>query len=430
MIMNLVAISINHRTASVEKREAVHLGSEEIKKYLDDLKLLYFKEGFILSTCNRTEIFGITNDYFPSYTELENFLIERKKVDGLSDENFQKYFSCSALNHLFNIVSGIDSQITGDNQIFGQTKESFQIAEDKDCVGFLMKRVFDAAIHVGKRVKTETEISDGASNASYAAIQIVEKIFASLQKKSALIIGAGETAELAAKHLHDKGIGKIAITNRTIKKAEILADKLHGRIIHFSQFKEFLHEFDIIISATAAEETILSFSEISSMMKKRNYETTAIMDLAVPRDIDAKVKSIENIFYHDVDSLSKIVEKSLNKRKSEIPKAQAIIQEELVNFYNWYNSLEVAPTIKSLREYYESIRSEEVGKFINKFSEPDKEKVEMVTKKIINKLLHHPTMELKKASAGSTASTEVASRIALIREIFGIDASIKNGRNE
>lgn len=428
--MNLVAISINHRTASVDKREAVHLSSEEIKNYLDDLKRLFFKEGFILSTCNRTEIFGISNEYFPSYAELEKFLIERKKVNGLSDENFQKYFSCSALNHLFNIVSGIDSQITGDNQIFGQTKQSFQIAEEKGLAGFLLKRVFDAAIHVGKRVKTETEISDGASNVSYAAIQIVEKIFASLQKKNALIIGAGETAELAAKNLHDKGIGKIAITNRTIEKAEMLAAKLHGRIIHFSQFKEFLHEFDIIISATSAEETILSFEEISTMMKKRNYETTAIMDLAIPRDIDSKVKSIENIFYHDVDSLSKIVEKSLSKRKAEIPKVQSIIQEELVNFYNWYNSLEVAPTIKSLRDYFESIRSDEVGKFINKFSDADKEKVEMVTKRIINKLLHNPTMELRKASAGSTASTEAAGRIALIREIFGIDASNENGRNE
>lgn len=427
--MNLVAISINHRTAPVELREAVHLNLNEIKNYLDELKQNYFKECFILSTCNRTEIFGLSSDYFPSYTELENFLIERKNVSGLTDDHFQKYFSCSALNHLFNIVAGIDSQITGDNQIFGQTKESFQIAEERGTSGFLLKRVFDSAIHLGKRVKTETEISDGASNVSYAAIQIVEKIFASLQKKSALIIGAGETAELAAKHLHDKGIGKIAITNRTIEKAEALAAKLHGGIIHFTQFKEFLHEFDIIISATSSDKSLLSFEEISSMMKKRNYNTTVIMDLAVPRDVDPKVKSIENIFYHDVDSLSKIVEKSLSKRKSEIPKVQNIIQEELMNFYNWYNSLEVAPTIKSLRDRFEAIRSDEVNKFINKFSNDDKEKLEMVTKRIINKILHQPTVELRKASSSSTTSTEV-NKIALIREIFGIDNSNKNGKEE
>ncbi len=428
--MNLVAISVNHRTAPVGLREAVHLNPEEIKKYLDDLKHLYFKEGFILSTCNRTEIFGLSNDYFPSYTELEKFLLDRKKIAGLTDENFQKYFSCSAVNHLFNIVAGIDSQITGDNQIFGQTKESFQIAEEKGVAGFLLKRLFDAAIHVGKRVKSETEISDGASNVSYAAIQIVGKIFASLQKKSALIIGAGETAELAAKHLHDKGIGKIAITNRTIEKAEMLAAKLHGRIIHFDQFKEFLHEFDIIISATSSEQPIVAYEEIASVMKKRNYETTAIMDLAVPRDVDPKVKSIENIFYHDVDSLSKIVEQSLSKRKGEIPKVQTIIQEELINFYNWYNSLEVAPTIKSLRDHFEEIRSDEVGKMINKFSDADKEKIDMITKKIINKILHQPTVELRKASSGTTASIEATSKIALIREIFGIDNKNNDGKDE
>ena len=175
--MNLLAISINHHTAPVALREAVHLSSKEIKVFIDELKEKYFSEGFIISTCNRTELYGIPKEAGTSYTELENFLVEKKAITNLSDEHFQKFFSCSALNHLFKVTAGIDSMLIGDNQVLGQVKESFQLAQEKQFAGFLVNRVFDSAIRVGKRAKTETTISDGAITVSYAAVQLIEKIF-------------------------------------------------------------------------------------------------------------------------------------------------------------------------------------------------------------------------------------------------------------
>jgi glutamyl-tRNA reductase len=424
--MNFLAISINHHTAPVEVREALHLNQDEIKSYIDDLKNNLFTEGFILSTCNRTELYGIPAKPEINYIDLEKYLIDKKPSIEIKDEQFQKFFSCSALNHLFRVSAGIDSLLLGDNQILGQVKESFQIAEEKYFVGFLLKRVFDAAAIVGKRAKNETQISDGAITVSYAAVQLIEKIFSNLSKKTALVIGAGETGEIAAKHLRDKGIGRLVITNRTYEKAEKVAEAVNARILPFSHFKENLHDFDIIISATSSNEIILNKEDIKAMMKKRGYAATVLMDIAVPRDIDSAARDIDNVFYHDIDSLNIIVEQNLKKRKEELPKVEKIIREELINFFSWYNSLEIAPTIKSLRDYFEEIRADEVQKMINKFSGDDREKVEIVTKRIINKLLHQPTIELKKAAETGIETPESINKIGLIRNLFGIDEKKEN----
>jgi len=419
--MNLLAISVNHHTAPVSLREEVHLSSDEIKNYIDELKEKYFSEGFIVSTCNRTELYGIPKESNASYLALEKFLIDKNPKNNLTDEHFQKFFSCSALNHLFKVAAGIDSMLIGDNQILGQVKESFQLAQEKQFAGFLVNRVFDSAIRVGKRAKTETTISDGAITVSYAAVQLVEKIFSNLSKKSALVIGMGETGKIAAQHLHDKHIGNLSITNRTIEKSEKIATELDAQILPFERFKEYLADFDIIISATSSPNLILTKEEIKTMMKKRGNAATVLMDIALPRDIDPEVRNIDNVFYNDIDSLNIIVEHNMKKRKDEIPKVQTIIMEELINFFGWYNSLEIAPTIKSLRDYYEEIRLAEVEGYKNKFTKEDQEKLELVTKRIINKLLHHPTTELRKVAGQGINTTESAAKIALVRDLFGID---------
>lgn len=427
--MNLLAISINHHTAPIEIRESVHLSSDEIKNYLRKLKGNVVEEGFIISTCNRTEIYGIPTASNINYRDFEEFLIKEKSKNEISDNHFQKFFSCSAMNHLFKVASGIDSQLIGDNQIFGQMKESFQIAEEVNTTGFLTKRIFDAAIRVGKRVKTETEISDGAITVSYAAVQLVEKIFSNLNKKSALVIGIGETGEIAAKHLRDKNIGKLVLTNRTFNKAEKLAELLGGSAIPFENFKEQLHEFDIIISATSSENILINNDEIKSAMKKRHNAMLVLMDIALPRDISPEAKNIDNVFYHDIDSLNIIVEQNKKKRSEEVPKVQTIIMEELLEFFNWYNSLQVAPTIKSLRDFYESIRLEEIEKNKFKINADDFEKLDIITKKIINKLLHYPTVEIKKAAGNGLNTNESSSKIGMIREIFGLDSIKEENKN-
>ena len=419
--MNLIAISINHRTAPVELRESLFLSEEEVRSLIDKAKTGLLKEGLILSTCNRTEIYGIPADSTLNTPHLQNFIIENKNTVKTNTENFQSFISRDSLEHLFRVATGIDSLLIGDNQIYKQVKDAFRISEEMRFAGFLMKRVFDSALKAGKRAITETVISEGAVTVAYAAVQLIEKIFSSLNKKSALVIGTGETGEIAAKHLIDRGIEKLTLTNRTLDKAEKLALKLNASVIPFVQFKNSLHYFDIIISATSSENILLSKEDVKAAMKKRDFASMVLMDIAVPRDIDPESKQIDYVFYHDIDSLNIIVEQNLLKRKAEIPKVQKIIDEELDSFFEWYNSLQSAPTIKTLRDHFEAIRNEEVEKNINKFSSEDREKLEIVTKRIINKILHHPTIELRKVNESGTGAEDAVTKIGIIRSLFGID---------
>jgi len=257
----------------------------------------------------------------------------------------------------------------------------------------------------------------------FRSVQLVEKIFSHLNKKSALVIGAGETGAIAAKHLRDKGIANLTLTNRSIEKAEKLAKEINAKVIPLQYFREVLADYDIIISATSSPDLMLGFDDVKAAMKKRNNSATVLMDIAVPRDIDPRVKSIENVFYHDIDSLKIIVDQNLKKRQSEIPKVKEIIMEELVAFFSWYNSLEVAPTITSLRQHFENIRAEEVDKMKNKIAAEDLEKVDIITKRIINKLLHQPTVELKKLTENRTDAQETVVIISAIKNLFGLNGS-------
>jgi glutamyl-tRNA reductase len=418
--MNLLAVSINHRTAPTEVRESLFLGEEEVKKFIREIKDNLLGEGLIISTCNRTEIYGLPLTPTTTHKDIQSTLLKYKPVPNINSNLFQTFSGRSAVNHLFDVASGIDSMLVGDNQIFKQVKESFQLADEMAFSGFLLRKIFDAALKTGKRAISETSISEGAVTVSFAAVQLIEKIFSSLNKKSALVIGAGETGEIAVKHLIEKGIGRLAITNRTIERAEKIAGRLHTKIIPFANFKDFLHEYDIIISATSAENIILTKNEIEAAMNKRNYTAMVLMDIAIPHDIDPASSEIDYVFYHNIDSLNIIIEKNLEKRKAEIPKVKNIIEEELTSFFNWYNSLEAAPAIKNLRDHFEAIRTEEVGKNKNKFSADDQEKLEIITKRIINKLLHQPTVELKKNSESGTRPEETAMKISILKELFGI----------
>ena len=426
--MNLIAISINHRTAPVDLREAVYLKEDEIRPFINFAKENQIKEGLILSTCNRTEIFGIPNSNETNHEKFQSLLLNFKPSQNITEQHFQKYVSKDAIKHLFFVATGIDSLLIGDNQVFKQVKDSFQIAEETQFAGYIMRRIFDAAIRTGKRAISETSISEGAVTVSYAAVQLTEKIFSNLSKKSALVIGTGETGEIAAKHLSERGIGNLTVTNRTQEKAENLAQKLNAKVIPFTEFRESIHKFDIIISATASPEILVNKNDVKAALKKRSNNPIILMDIAVPRDIDPETKKIDYVFYHDLDSLNIIVEQNLTKRKSEIPKVEKIIEEELENFWEWYNSLQAAPAIKDLRDFFEDIRNEEVEKNKNKFATEDQEKLDIVTKRIINKILHHPTIELRKAD-DSTGSGDSATKIGIIRDLFGINSRKKSEKD-
>ncbi|NOX18454.1 MAG: glutamyl-tRNA reductase [Chlorobi bacterium] len=423
--MDIIGISINHKTASVEKREVLHLSVPETIDFIQLLKKELVDEGLIISTCNRTEIFGIAKDEKSNYKHIVDLLTAFKKKSAIESGDYVPYFSCSAVKHLFKVAAGIDSQIIGDSQILGQVREAFQLSDDLNFSGALMHKLKDFTMRVGKRSVTETRIGEGAVTVSFAAVKVIEKIFADFHSKKALIIGAGETGELAAVHLKDKEIGELFIANRTKERADALAEKLSGKVLDFEKIQERLHEFDIVISATSSEDFILSFDDVKSASSKRKRSPMVIMDIAVPRDVDPKAKKLDGIFYNDIDSLNIIVEQNLKKREREIPLIENIIMEEMIGFFRWYNTLDIVPTIKEFRDFFEEIRRDEFEKVKHKLHDHEMEKIENMTKRLIGRVLHNPTMKLKNLSEKGTNYEQVKHYSAILRELF-----LPNNKND
>jgi glutamyl-tRNA reductase len=428
--MDIIGISINHKTASIELRETLHLSVDEIKEFVPILKKNVFSEGFILSTCNRTEIFGIPKTENVSYKEIQNCLLKFKNVKGLLPEHFLNYFSCGAVKHILEVTASIDSQIIGDSQIHGQVKEAFFLSEELGFSKTMMHKLFEAAVHVGKRTITETNIGKGAVTVSFAGIKILEKIFSTFNTKKALIIGAGETGELAAKHLVEKEIGGITITNRTFEKAKLLAQKLNGNVIAFTDFKNHLHKFDIIVSATSANEFILQYNDVKKMIKSRKGKLVSILDIAIPRDVDPKVDNLDGVFYNDIDSLNIIVNENLKKRENEIPLVNQIIMDEMTVFFKWFNTLDVVPTIKEFREFFEEIRRDEIQKIKHKIHDYEFEKVDNMTKRIIGRILHYPTWNLKNLSETGTSYEEATKYSNMLKELFNLNGKTNNEKDK
>jgi len=428
--MDIIGISINHKTASIELRESLHLSQDEILQFIPILKQTVFSEGYVLSTCNRTEIFGIPKSGKITYRDIQKNLLEFKKVDGLSSEHFLNYFSCGAVKHVLEVAASINSLIIGDSQIHGQVKDAFLLSEDLGFSKTLMHKLFESAVRVGKRTITETKIGEGAVTISYAGIKILEKIFSSFETKAALVIGAGETGELAAKHLRENGIGKLSISNRTKLKAEILANKLNGDVIEFNNIKESIHKFDIIVSATSANGYILEFDDVKKMMKERKGKMCSILDIALPRDVNPKVVDIDGIFYSDIDSLNIIVNENLKNRESQIPLVNDIIMDEMKSFFKWYNTLNIVPTIKDFRDFFEEIRLDEIEKVRYKIHDYEYEKVDSMTKRIIGRILHNPTWNLKRISETGTNFEEAKIYSDVIRELFNLDNKPENNSDK
>ena len=422
--MNLVAVGINHRTAPLEIREKLWMSSDEIRNAVTALKGKPFSECFIVSTCNRTELYGVTtnggsDDAVPDINFLKDLLIGFKSAgDAVKREHMYHMVSTNAISHLFKVASGIDSMVIGDVQILSQIKDDFNIAYQEKAAGPFLHRLLQSTYHVGKRTRTETTIAEGAVSVSYAAVELANKIFSDLSKKTALLIGAGETGELTAKHLIGRGIGGIFVANRTRAKAEELVAALGGKVVDFKSLQQMLAQVDIVVSSVASEQYVITKSDVQRAMKERSHKPLFIIDIGVPRNIDPGANAIDNVFLHDMDGISVIVDRNVQKRKAEIPRVNEIIFEELTEFYNWYNSLQVNPTIHDLRTHFEQVRLEEVEKNINRFSPEDRDLVELVTKRIVNKLLHLPTTNLKNGSDES--EEEKHKKLHIVRSLFGL----------
>jgi len=419
--MKIFCIGINHRTAPIDVRERIWFSDEEIKTALPSFRENYTEEAVLVSTCNRTELYYVPRAQELNGESIWQVLARFKNAEQhVTEKNFYTHGSHEAVRHLFAVASGIDSMILGDVQILSQMKDAYAIAQQAHTTDILLNRLFTAAFHTGKRARTETEIGEGAVSVSYAAAELASKIFEDLSKRTALLIGAGETGKLTAKHLIGRNLGKLILANRTRSRAEELTGELGGRVIDFQSILTEISQVDIIISAVESPSFVLSQNEIRHAMKQRVNRPLFIIDIGVPRNIDPMANSIENVFLNDIDALNHIVDKNLAHRQEELPKIEKIIAEESTLFTQWHDSLEVTPTIQQLREQFETIRQSEVEKHLSQFPADAKEELEILTKQIVNKILHTPMVNLR-AQTPEHPEGDTQRKVFILRNLFGLD---------
>ncbi len=426
-MFKLTAVSINHRTANVETREKIFYSSEEARGISEKIKPLS-RESLIVSTCNRTELYLVPLTSSQTHRDLYHFIRAGKNLsEGQLQADYETFEGFEAIRHLFSVACGIDSLMLGDIQILGQVKEAYNTGVEFGTVGTIVHHAAQAAFKAGKRAKSETKISEGAISVSYAAVELAEKIFGNLRGKTAMLIGAGETAELAAKDLKPKEISRLFIANRTIERAQNLAAVIGmGEAISLEDISQNLADCDIVISSVGGSEYILTREMVASAMKRLEDKPLLVIDIGVPRNVDPLVKKITNVFLNDIDSLNLIVENNMEMRRAEIPAVRRIVDEELNEFVKWYNSLAVGPTIKKLRDKIEQIRVEEVKRYKNKISGTDSKIVDEVTRSLVNKILHEPLTNLKDAENGIS----IVDRVNLIKTLFGLSGESRGHDND
>ncbi len=421
-MLKLTAVSINHRTANVEAREKIYYSSEEIREISEKLKSIA-RESLIVSTCNRTELYMIPSSAPKTHDELYRLVREGKRLtDGDLEVGYETFEGFEAVRHLFAVASGIDSLMLGDIQVLGQVKEAYNTGVELGTVGTLMHHACQIALKAGKRAKAETKISEGAVSVSYAAVELAEKIFGNLKGRTVLLIGAGETAELAAKDLKPKEIARLFIANRTLERAKNLAEQIGmGEAVPLDALPEKLQQADIVISSVGGSEYILTRDMVAAAMKGRESSPLLIIDIGVPRNVEPAVRKIPNVFLNDIDSLNLVVAKNMQMRRAEIVAVQRVLDEEVNDFMKWYNSLEVGPTIKMLRDKIEQIREEEIKRHKGKMNGSDMEIVEEITRSLVNKILHEPMTNLKSAENGIS----IVDRVKMLKSLFGLEEDEK-----
>ncbi len=417
--LKLCCLGLSHKTAPVSVREKFSFKGEELEKGLLKLNSLEtVEECMILSTCNRVEIYFTTRSNTP-FKEVIDFLTETKETDIEEINNFfYRKVDSEAVRHGFYVASSLDSLVVGEPQIVGQFKDAFSLAKELGTIGTVLCRFCETALKVSKRVRTETGISKNAVSISFAAVELAKKIFGELKGTSVAIIGAGEMAELAVKHLITNGASKVLVVNRTLEKAKKLAEEFGGIPYPLTELQKVLKVADIVISSTGAPSYVITKDLIKHILKERTGKPLFLIDIAVPRDIEPQVNDLDGIYLYDIDDLQQVVEANIKERLKEAEVAKKIIEEYVERFLKWLRELEVAPLIAELKKKAEEIRKEVLAKRLYKLglTPEQQEEVDNITRIIVNKLLHQPITKVKKKATEESTSQVVQ----IFREIFGL----------
>lgn len=394
----IVAFGLNHKTASLDLRGKLSFAPEIVEKVLHDARtILHVREIVLLSTCNRTEVylFGNVSDH-----QIVTWLamIKGAEINALS-ECFYSFRNEHAVKHMIEVASGLDSLVLGEPQIFGQIKSAFSVAKEAGTVSVNLEKVFQFIFSAAKRVRTETAIGKNPVSVASASVNLASKIFSDLGEAHALLIGAGETIELVAKHLVDNGIGKLTVANRTLNRARSFSERFSADVILLSDMPEMLKTVDILISSTASQLPILGKGAVEFALRRRKYKPMFMVDIAVPRDIEPQVEELADVYLYNVDDLADFIEDNVKARNIEANVAKVIIAEEVNSWSNQHKGLMAIKTIKEFRTSAEKIRDLETNRALIALEggKNAKDVVMELARSITNKLLHTPTKNLKRA---------------------------------
>lgn len=418
--MSIVAIGLNHRTAPLELLERTSIDPARLPKALDDLLgREHVGEAVVLSTCNRIEVYAVAEKFHGAYHDIRSFFCEQSYLppEAVSDHLYVHY-DADAAHHLFTVAAGLDSAVLGENEILGQVRSAWEVAQREAASGASLNLLFRHAIEVGKRVRTETGISRHIASVSQAAVAMAEQAIGSLAGRRALVLGAGEMGESMVRVLADAGVADLCIANRTWQTAVELAEQVGGRAIRLVDLPAALREADVLLTSTGATSIMVEHAELESAVAARNAPLL-IVDVAVPRDVDPSAADLPGVTLLDMDDLRAFAEVGIGERQREVASVQQLVADELERFVSVSTAREVAPLIASLRARAEEVRRRELARLAPKLeglSEREQEAVEALTKGILAKLLHQPTLELKDA-AGTARGERLADAL---RDLFDL----------
>ncbi len=424
--MHTLVVGLNYKTAPVEIREKLSFIESDIPNAMEALQnQKSILENVIISTCNRTEIYAVVDQLHTGRYYIKEFLANWFNIPmaQFEDHLFIREEDAS-IDHLFRVTAGIDSMVLGETQILGQVKKSFLQSQALGTTGTVYNHLFKQAVTFAKRAHSETAIGENAVSVSYAAVELAKKIFGSLKNKHVAILGAGKMGELAIQNLHGNGVGKVTVINRTFEKAQNLASKFDGDAKGMTELQCTLLEADILISSTGATEYVIDYELMKDVAKFRKGDPLFMVDIAVPRDLDPKISDIPNIFLYDIDDLQGIVQANLAERERAASDIMAMIQDEIVEFKEWFKTLGVVPVISALRKKAASIQEETMLSIENKMpelTERERKILNKHTKSIINQLLKNPILQAKELAN----SNDAAAQLQLFQQIFGIEEDVE-----
>jgi glutamyl-tRNA reductase len=419
-VSELLALGVSHKTAPVEVRERLALPEQRAYEFVRDLRgAAAVHEAVAISTCNRTELYLVVSDPVEAESAALTMLASLAgiRLTGLASAIYS-HRNCDAARHLYRVTSGLESMIVGEAEIQGQVKRAYETALAKETTGPLTNRLFTAALQTGKRIRTETAIGERALSLPAVAVALAREQLGSLLGREVVIVGTGETSELAARALADSGVRTVFVASRRRDRAVSLAKRYHGASVAFDELPQALERADIVVAATASPHLLLEARELATVMGERSGRPLLLIDLAVPRDIDASCGGIGGVSLYDIDDLEAVVARNRRVRQVEARKAEGIVEEEIQHFASWLGSLEVLPTLAALRTRADDIAAAVVRENAGKFesaSPRDLERIDALAHSIVNRLLHEPTLRIKELQ-----DDRVHARMALLRDLFGL----------